>query len=499
MLDQAATMARPAAVTRSDILDIVVIGAGIAGLNALYAATDYLPKGARACLVDEKSGAGGMWNTAYDYVRLHQPHPMFTVGDLGWNWSRPRDYLASRDEVRGHLASALGPIGDRVALSTLFGHRATSCREIATDAGPLAEIVVHPLDRPGETRTLLARRAVHAAGLNYQEARPLALSSAQVVSIIPQDLRSTLAAHPDAPLFVIGGGKTGMDTILAALAQNARRKITLVNGRGTNFMNRTKYIPTGLRRWTSGMVLSRVFRDMALHFDGTNEDALLAHFRSHHSSDPATPTGVFLYGLQSEEERDRVAAGLAAQHDDYFADIADDGGTPVMHLRSGAALAVPAGSIVVNCTGSFFRAAEMAETRPIITPGNTIYSICAREALHVLTSVGAFFGTHLTYREALRGHGFYKIDHEGLFRANRNAWVGASAAHAYMNQVLSVQTLPLSLLDRCGLDLDRWYPLPRRLAGLIRMKSTARADIDHCRATLDKIASRFGVTCGPID
>jgi hypothetical protein len=48
-----------------------------------------------------------MWNTAYDYVRLHQPHPMFTVGDMKWAWNKPRDYLAKRDEVRDHLASSV--------------------------------------------------------------------------------------------------------------------------------------------------------------------------------------------------------------------------------------------------------------------------------------------------------------------------------------------------------------------------------------------------------
>ena len=52
------------------VYDLVVVGAGIGGLNALYAATQYLPKGARVLLIDQKQTAGGMWNLAYDYVRL---------------------------------------------------------------------------------------------------------------------------------------------------------------------------------------------------------------------------------------------------------------------------------------------------------------------------------------------------------------------------------------------------------------------------------------------
>ncbi|MCR9134519.1 MAG: NAD(P)-binding protein [Alphaproteobacteria bacterium] len=55
--------------------DLVIIGAGIAGLNALHAASVYLPTSARILLIDEKDAPGGMWTMAYEYVRLHQPHP----------------------------------------------------------------------------------------------------------------------------------------------------------------------------------------------------------------------------------------------------------------------------------------------------------------------------------------------------------------------------------------------------------------------------------------
>jgi len=103
------------------------------------------------------------------------------------------------------------------------------------------------------------------------------------------------------------------------------------------------------------------------------------------------------------------------------------------------------------------------------------------------------------YRDQLRGQGFYTLDLEALFRKDRNAWVGASAAQAYMNQVIAVQTLPLMLLDRCGLDMDRWYPFPRRVAALIRLKSTAANDIAHCRRALDNVARRFDVQAGPLN
>jgi hypothetical protein len=220
MLDQAQATVERGSATEEDTYDLVVIGAGIAGLNALYAAVSYLPEGARVLLLDQKRAAGGMWNTAYDYVRLHQPHPMFTVGDLKWNWDKPPSYLAARDEVQSHLASALGPVGEKVDLLKLFGSTASSCREVANEQGYRAEVTFHPNGKAGESRTVLARRAIYASGLDYQEAEPLQLSSNRVISIIPQVLRATLASHPGAPLYVVGGGKTGMVTILTALVDD---------------------------------------------------------------------------------------------------------------------------------------------------------------------------------------------------------------------------------------------------------------------------------------
>lgn len=499
MLDQNSTLTGQKRTQVTDTFDLVVVGAGVAGLNALYSAAEYLPKGAKVLLLDQKDAAGGMWNTAYDYVRLHQPHPMFTVGDMRWQWNKPRDYLARRDEVRDHLSSALEPISGKVDLKTAFGQTVIACNEVQTDQGFRAEVTFHPNNDPGRPRTILTERVIHASGLNYRLAEPLPLSSASVISIIPQDLRKTLAAHPDAPVYVAGGGKTGMDTILATLSDNPARKVSLINGRGTNFLNRTKYIPTGRKRWTGGKLVSQVFRDLALNFDGDNEDHTIEHVRRHYATDPANRNGVFLYGLQSEEEHARITAGLRETMPGYLADVIDSPDGPVLTLRDGHMQAVEPESIFVNCTGSFFRTSEMTDALPCLSPQGTVVAINARDGFHFLTSVAGFFLVHLLYRGEIRDKGFYTLDLEALFRQNRNAWVGAVAAQAYMNQVIAVQTLPLMLLDRCGLDLDRWYPFPRRMAGLIRMKCTAKDDIAHCRAVLDRVADRFGIRCGPLD
>jgi len=304
------------------------------------------------------------------------------------------------------------------------------------------------------------------------------------------DLRHGETYHldPNTPLAVLpdGGAIKSLATfysqaqIAALLAADSfthdrRRKVSLINGRGTIFVNRTKYFPTGLKRWTSGALVSRLFRELSLNFNGDNEDHTIAHFRRYHSTEPNGSNGVYLYGIQSEDEQAQIFAALHRSYAGYLADVTGSPAGPVMELRGGTTEPVETGSIFVNCTGSFFRESEMANRTPCLSARDTVVSISQRDGFHVLTSVAGFFVTHLLYRGALRAKGFFTLDHEALFRQDRNAWVGASAAQAYMNQVIAVQTLPMMLLDRCGLDFDRWYPLPRRMAGLIRLKRTRPA------------------------
>jgi hypothetical protein len=479
--------------------DLVVVGAGVAGLNALYAATKYLPRGARVLLVDQKPSPGGMWNATYDYVRLHQPHAMFTVGDLKWNWTKPSTYLARRDEVRDHLAGSLNAVAEAVDLETRFEETASACREVETDRGYRADVTIRPNADAQKATTIEAQRVIFAPGFNQREPRPLELSSKRVISVSPRELTATLATHPATPVYVVGGGKTGMDTVLATLAEGSGRSVSLINGRGTNFLNRTRYFPTGLRRWTSGELSSRLFRDIAMVFDGTNAEDMIDHFRRNYSTDPTRPNGRFLYGIQSEDEHARIARGLTRTYDDYLVDVVDSTAGPRMELRSGRRESVESDSIFVNCSGSLFRTGDTGGYPPCVSPHDTVASINTHDGFHFLTSVAGFFVTHLLYRGDLKGKGFYTLDHQALFMKDRSAWVGASAAQAYLNEVIAVQTLPMTVLDGCGLDLDRWYPYPRRVAGLFRMRSTARQDIAHCRGALERVAQRFGVCCRPIE
>jgi hypothetical protein len=499
MLDQTEAEAGvAAAMLDGKTYDLVVVGAGIAGLNALNSAAEYLPKGARVLLLDQKTKPGGMWTSAYDYVRLHQPHPMFTVGNQTWDWSRPRAYLAARDEVQAHLAGCLVRSAADLALTEGYGMTATACTEVMTPKGARGQVTFHPNGDAGSLATVTADQVIEAEGYNIPQPVAVSLSSSAVLSIVPDTLRETLAAHPDAPVFVVGGGKTGMDTAIEVIGQNPARPVSMLVGQGTKFFNRTRHLPTGAGRWTGGTLGSRLFRDVAMRFDGENEADVAAYFDATYATEPDAGHTGFAYGLLSEEELARIKDGTQWRKHDYLEDVTDTPDGPLMTLRSGEAFTVPEGSIIVACTGTIFRGLNGAVPKPCLSTHGKILTITTRDAMHFLTSVSGYFLPHLHYRGLLKDGGFYTIDLEALFQANRQAFVAATSAQAYLTQALAVKHLPLTVLDRCGLDLDRWFPFPRRMAALIRLKASMTPDVIHCRKVLDRVGARFGVQCGPL-
>ena len=482
-----------------DSYDLVVVGAGVAGLNALHAATVHLPSGAHVLLVEEKDRPGGMWTGAYDYVRLHQPHPLFTVGGMRWDWDKPANYLARRDEVQAHLASCLQAMRGVCALDTCFGQRAGDVREVRQGDGWAAEVDLHPIGAPEDGVTVSARRVIHAAGFNYSAPGPLQLSSAQVVSTTPADLRGALAQNPAAPAYVVGGGKTGMDTVLAILDENPERRTVLINGGGTYYLNRDRAFPRGLRRWFSGKIIADMARDCAMIFDGHNEEVLRRHYIDTYATacDPRSRNHV--WGILSDEENARIDVGLSDKVWDYLDDVIDGPDGPQMRLRSGDVMPIAAGSIIVSCTGSVFHSNAVAHRPACLSPNDVILSITPRDTMHVLSTYASFILSHLFFTGALRRAGLYFMDLEALYKVQKPVFAATTMAQSYHNLLVGFGNLPPRLLRHFGIDFNRWHPLPRRLLALNRLRKTAQQDVVHCRAALDTVVARFGIDGGVMD
>lgn len=106
----------------------------MAGLNALAVASKYLTKDHRLLMIDRRSRVGGMWADTYPYVRLHQPHQLFTAADIKWTLDADRAYLATKDEVLDHFSHCVDVVKGRVALDEWLG---TELLSHGTDNGTI--------------------------------------------------------------------------------------------------------------------------------------------------------------------------------------------------------------------------------------------------------------------------------------------------------------------------------------------------------------------------
>ncbi len=479
--------------TTVDSCDVCIVGAGLAGLNALFAASRYLRADQKVVLLDRRPRVGGMWVDVYPYVRLHQPHGMFTAGNIAWTLDRDRGYLATKDEVLDHFAHCLAQIRQRVQVEEWLGWSYVS--DTAHDGG----VRVVCRTGSGDDHVLETGRLIKAYGFGIGTNDPLQVSSTRVRSVSPDfcDMRSGEIAADTAAVWIIGSGKTAMDTAHALITRNPGREINMLAGSGTFFSSRDRFFPDGAQRWWGGKTLSALSGELSHLFDGTNEHEVARWMRERFGTGPTARADNFLLGVLSEAESRTIAAGLGEAVMGHLVDAVDaDDGVDLV-LDDGAAKRVPAGSWLVNCTGYLGNTEQPYE--PYTNADGTVLSIQTRSATMHFTSYEGYFMTHLMMLDKLRDIPLYALDLQELLHRSKAVMPFAMFTLARYNLGLIADAVPVGVFNECGLDFDRWYPWHRRTAAALRFMRTHRGESAGLRHTLDTIGERFEVRCGPLD
>ena len=480
----------------TDRYDACIVGAGISGLNALFVASQYLSRDQRIVLVDRRARAGGMWVDTYDYVRLHQPYPFFTAGNIKWALDKEPAHLATKGEVLDHLQHCLEVIKQRSQVTELFGYEFEDAEE-----GDGA-IRIRCRSGDGDTVNIKADKLIKAYGQRVEANEPLEVSSTSARSVSPDycDMRGSEMRTSNAPVWVIGGGKTGMDTAHALITGQPGREVNLVAGSGTLFTSRDRAFPSGLGRWWGHDPFSTILMEMARRFDGTNESEVIDWYSEIHGIRlPSLETENLQFGILSEAENDTIAAGLNEVVRDHFVDVVDRDGRAEMVLRSGDTRPFVPGSWVVNCTGYIHRGEHPYE--PYASSSGNVLSVQTRSSIipFPLGGLGAYYLTHLMFCQKLVQLPLYELDLQEFQRKYpQHAVICAAASLQWYNFSLLSEALPTSVFTQCGLDPDRWFPIPRRLMATVRMIRSFKRDRNHIKRTLDTIADRFDVRCGPL-
>ncbi|MDH6284710.1 hypothetical protein M2280_005971 [Prescottella agglutinans] len=475
-----------------EVCDVCIVGAGITGLNALYVAGRYLSREQRVILVDRRRRVGGMWVDTYPYVRLHQPYRMFTAGDIDWTLDRSPSYLATKDEVLAHFQHCLDVIRERVWVDAFFGWSFEAAEETADG------VRITCTSPDGHRRVVLARRLIKAYGLGISPNDPLPVSSSRVRSVSPDtcDVRVGEIGASDTPVWVIGGGKTAMDTAYALVTQHPGREVNVVAGTGTFFSCRDQMFQRGVGRWWRGALPNAVAAETARRFDGSNEVEVARWYSRTHGASPTPVARNFLLGVLSDTESAAITAGLNEVVMDHFVDAVDRDGATELVLRSGTTRTIEPGSWVVNCTG-YFKIDQPYE--PYVSDTGSVVTVQARSAVLHLPAFMGYHLAHLMFSGRIRDVPLYEIDLGNLLRnGGKPAFSYTLMALAMYNLGLLADALPAGSFRNCGLDFDRWYPLHRRLMGTVRFLVATHRDREHNRRTLDTVRERFDIRCGPL-
>lgn len=476
---------------RVERCDVCIVGAGIAGVNALFVASRYLSPSQKIVLVDRRDRPGGMWVDTYAYVRLHQPHGLFTAGNIKWTLGQDRSYLATKEEVLTHFEHCLDVVKQRVHVDEYFGWTLESHDE----SGGIVRVICTSSD--GQVMVVEAKRLIKAGGFGVVPNDPLEISSARPVGIT-RFLRHARGRHAGEQRPRVGRGRRkNRDGHRSHAGHGIPRSGSEPSGRFGHLL----FEPRPVVPYRRPTMVGRHARDPHLHGTGSalrrdQRDRcrdLVPHYLRH-LVDPTA--GNYLLGLLSESENRTIAAGLNEVIMDHVVDAVDRNGDTDLIFRSGSAKTIQPGSWIVNCTGYLLRNENPYE--PYVSDSGAVLSIQPRSATLHLTSYVGYFLTHLLFLDKIQDLPLYELDAPDLRKKSKAAFPYTLGSLTMHNLSLIVDSVPNKVFLDCGLDLDRWYPRPRRMIGTTRFLLTHRRGRDHLRHTLDTVRERFDVRCGPL-
>jgi hypothetical protein len=115
-----------------------------------------------------------------------------------------------------------------------------------------------------------------------------------------------------------------------------------------------------------------------------------------------------------------------------------------------------------------------------------------------LTSLMAYFLTHLLFLGKIRDVPLYELDAHDIRSKAPAAAPYALLSLLQHNISLVTDSVPTKVFLDCGVNLDRWYPLPRRMAATAGFMRAHRREREQCRRALDTLHERFDIRCGPL-
>ena len=197
----------------SDFLDVIIVGAGISGINAAYRIQTQLPS-TTYTILEARGGIGGTWDF-FRYPGFRSDSDLYTFGFPWRPWSQEK-YIADGDSIRKYIRESAAMYG--IDRKVQFHQKLVSANW-STDQQMWTLLV----DAGGEKKYLHARFVILSTGY-YDYDEPL---STTITGI--ENFKGTVL-HPqfwpedfdyaNKKIIVIGSGSTAV-TLIPSLAEKA--------------------------------------------------------------------------------------------------------------------------------------------------------------------------------------------------------------------------------------------------------------------------------------
>lgn len=230
--------------------DVVIVGAGISGINAAYRVQEQLP-GASYAILEARHDLGGTWDL-FKYPGIRSDSDLFTFGFAFNPWSR-NNPIAEGSAIKSYITDTAQKYG--IDQHILYKHKLVSSDWSSQDNTWSLNV-----DNEGTSKTLTARFVIFGTGYyNYTEplqAEIPGLDNFQGQVIHPQFWPEDLN-YEGKKIVIIGSGATAI-TLLPNLADKAER-VTMLQRSPTYILSLPN---SSASRWLAYLLPSSVYHRM---------------------------------------------------------------------------------------------------------------------------------------------------------------------------------------------------------------------------------------------
>ncbi|KAI1810824.1 hypothetical protein GGS20DRAFT_565727 [Poronia punctata] len=219
-----------ASVTPEYDFDVVIIGAGISGINAAYRVQNQGPPGMKYVILEGRESMGGTWDL-FKYPGIRSDSDIFTFG-LPWSPWGHTESMASGDQIKEYLVQSAQSAG--IDKHIRYSHKVETADWHSSEKGWVLSV-----NAPGQEKPVIFRSRFMLLGTGYYD------YETPMESIIPgiERFRGEVI-HPQfwpkdfdytgKNVVLIGSGATAV-TILPSIADKVKRVTMLQRSPGYIF------------------------------------------------------------------------------------------------------------------------------------------------------------------------------------------------------------------------------------------------------------------------